>query len=130
MNEKMCPVCGFVMEDGPWDFNICPSCGTEFGVDDRNATLEELRQEWIETGPTWQSTAIPQPENWNPIIQFIDVFTNQHPNFSGRVIMQFDEGILKGMQTFELHLPKKPKRVRIKRRLLRPSTALPEGANG
>jgi hypothetical protein len=130
MNEKMCPVCGFVMEDGLWDFNICPSCGTEFGVNDRNATLEELRQEWIETGPTWQSTVIPQPENWNPIMQFIDVFTNQHPNFSGRVIMQFDEGNLKGMQTFELHLPKNRKRVRIKRRLSRPWTALPEAANG
>ena len=41
--DKLCPVCGYQMEDPPKDNNICPSCGTEFGLHDVNATLSDLR---------------------------------------------------------------------------------------
>lgn len=64
--EEICPVCGFQMEDSPSDFNICPSCGTEFGLHDANSTVEELRVNWIRTGPRWWSTTDPEPVGWDP----------------------------------------------------------------
>jgi hypothetical protein len=51
-----CPVCGFdSLEYPPEDFAICPSCGTEFGLDDANYTIEELRARWIKGGSQWWS---------------------------------------------------------------------------
>jgi len=67
--KDLCPVCGFELDDPPRDYNICPSCGTEFGLHDVNASILQLRQAWIETGPQWWSTTDPQPENWNPFVQ-------------------------------------------------------------
>jgi hypothetical protein len=69
MNEHMCPVCGYEMADGPRDFNICPSCGTEFGLHDVNSTIENLRTAWFATGPRWYSSVVPAPLNWNPFSQ-------------------------------------------------------------
>ena len=76
MVNNMCPVCGYGMQEPPSDFNICPSCGTEFGNHDRNATIEELRQSWIRTGMKWWSTYDAEPENWNPERQLMGVFRN------------------------------------------------------
>jgi hypothetical protein len=67
--ENLCPVCGFEMDDPPRDYNICPSCGTEFGVHDINASIEELRQAWLASGPKWWSKSDPQPPEWNPFNQ-------------------------------------------------------------
>ena len=67
--EDLCPVCAYEMDDPPKDNNICPSCGTEFGLHDVNATIEELRQAWIKSGPKWWSETDTQPVNWNPFIQ-------------------------------------------------------------
>jgi len=67
--QNLCPVCGYEMDDPPRDCNICASCGTEFGVHDLNASILELRQAWIKTGPKWWSTTDPQPESWNPFAQ-------------------------------------------------------------
>ncbi len=67
--ENLCPVCGYEMEAPPRDYRICPSCGTEFGVHDVNASIEELREAWIKTGPKWWSTTDPQPEGWDPYAQ-------------------------------------------------------------
>lgn len=67
--ENLCPVCGFEMDDPPRDCNICPSCGTEFGVHDLNASILELRQAWIKTGPKWWSITEIQPGTWNPFSQ-------------------------------------------------------------
>jgi len=51
-----CPVCGFDnLEYPPEDFNICSSCGTEFGYDDVNYTVPELRARWIKGGRQWWS---------------------------------------------------------------------------
>jgi len=71
MNDKLCPVCAFEMVDGPRSFNICPSCGTEFGLHDENATIGELRAWWLSTGPRWHSTVIRQPVGWNPTMQLL-----------------------------------------------------------
>ena len=67
--KNLCPVCGYQMDDPARNYNICPSCGTEFGIHDVNASILELRQAWIETGPRWWSKTDPQPENWSPFVQ-------------------------------------------------------------
>ena len=72
MNEHMCPVCGYEMVDGPRDYNICPSCGTEFGLHDVNSTVDNLRKAWLATGPRWYSSVVTQPANWNPFSQVAD----------------------------------------------------------
>lgn len=67
--ENLCPVCGYEMEAPPKDYRICPSCGTEFGVHDANASIAELRDAWIGTGPQWWSKTDPKPVDWDPITQ-------------------------------------------------------------
>jgi hypothetical protein len=69
VNEKLCTVCGYEMEEGPRDWNICPSCGTEFGLHDVNSTIDSLRTVWFATGPRWHSSVVRQPANWNPFVQ-------------------------------------------------------------
>jgi hypothetical protein len=67
--ENKCPVCGYEMEAPPKDYRICPSCGTEFGVNDVDATIPELRESWMKTGPRWWSKVDPMPADWEPIAQ-------------------------------------------------------------
>jgi hypothetical protein len=67
--ENQCPVCGYEMEAPPTDYRICPSCGTEFGVHDVNASIAELREAWMGTGPRWWSNTDTQPANWDPLAQ-------------------------------------------------------------
>ena len=69
VKENLCPVCGYEMEAPPQDYRTCPSCGTEFGVHDVNATIAELRDAWLQTGPKWWSPVDPQPEHWKPFEQ-------------------------------------------------------------
>jgi hypothetical protein len=65
-----CPVCGFPeLSEPPYDaqgcasFEICPSCGTEFGYDDATRSHAELRAAWLAVGAPWRSQAIrPRPE--------------------------------------------------------------------
>lgn len=64
-----CPVCWFFCDEPCANHNICPSCGTEFGLHDVNASAEELRLAWIKTGPKWWSAVDSQPEHWNPYLQ-------------------------------------------------------------
>ena len=73
VSEKLCPVCGYGMEDPPKDYNICPSCGTEFGHHDVNASISDLRSAWLRTGPKWWSTATPAPDNWRPFEQLANL---------------------------------------------------------
>jgi len=68
---NVCPVCGYLLPYPPSDFHICPSCGTEFGYDDSGASYDELRAQWLATGPSWWSPVDPQPDNWNPYMQLI-----------------------------------------------------------
>ena len=71
-NKFMCPVCGYeYLEEKPYDkqgnasFEICPSCGTEFGYDDANKSNKDLRAKWIKNGKNWWSKS-PTPKNWDP----------------------------------------------------------------
>lgn len=86
VTDKLCSVCGYEMEEGPRDYNICPSCGTEFGIHDLNSSIENLRGAWLSSGPRWYSRVVPEPQRWNPIQQLSNVFLN--PNAAGRVSYQ------------------------------------------
>jgi hypothetical protein len=67
MNYK-CKVCGYdQMPAPPIRHNICPCCGTEYGLDDDGVSYEELRNEWLRSSAPWFSTLepyVPIP-NWN-----------------------------------------------------------------
>ena len=57
MAEYTCPVCDYhKMTDPPKDYEICPSCGTEFGLDDNVTTHAELREEWERNGSKFWRT--------------------------------------------------------------------------
>ena len=60
------------MPDPPEDFNICPSCGTEFGYTDAGVAFEQVRAKWLSCGAPWFSTYIQPPAQWNPIQQLLD----------------------------------------------------------
>lgn len=76
MSEHVCPVCGFPGLDeeprslsGGGSYEICPSCGFEFGVsdDDLGFSYAEWRRRWIESGMPWDSADIePPPDGWDP----------------------------------------------------------------
>lgn len=67
LNEQyLCPVCGYGMQEPPENYNICPSCGTEFGIHDVNASILELRAVWLQNGCKWWSDSDPKPANWDP----------------------------------------------------------------
>jgi len=77
MPSTICPVCGYPQlydpprsPSGGASYEICPSCGFEFGVsdDDIGYTYDAWRDEWILDGMPWRS-ARPQPESWNPEAQ-------------------------------------------------------------
>lgn len=67
-----CPVCGFPgLSEPPYDahgcasFEICPSCGTEFGYDDATRCHADLRKSWVAAGMPWWSKAIQPPQDWD-----------------------------------------------------------------
>jgi hypothetical protein len=62
---KMCPVCGYGMEDPPEDYNICPSCGTEFGNHDVNTSIGNLRASWLRSGAKWWNPLSGPPTGWD-----------------------------------------------------------------
>jgi hypothetical protein len=67
----LCPVCFFdQMPYPPRDYDICPCCGTEFGNDDVEYSLEELRNAWVADGAQWFYGQ--PPADWNPWLQLID----------------------------------------------------------
>jgi len=69
-----CPVCGYnELEDPPNRFEICPSCGTEFGNDDYFNTHAELRQQWITSGAKWWSDCDSPPPDWSPVTQLLNI---------------------------------------------------------
>jgi hypothetical protein len=72
-----CPVCGYGGLDelprspntGGGSYEICPSCGFQFGVtdDDRGISYDEWRRQWIARGMPWDSSDIEAPpDGWNP----------------------------------------------------------------
>lgn len=72
MSHFVCPVCGYPnLDEAPrspsngGSYEICPSCGFEFGVsdDDLGFTYAEWRQRWIDFGMKW---------GWDPVRQLRD----------------------------------------------------------
>ena len=55
------------MPHPPKDYNICPCCGVEYGLDDAFDSYEVLRNNWLERGAPWMSSSSPydQPLAWN-----------------------------------------------------------------
>jgi hypothetical protein len=57
------------MDDPPERYNICPSCGTEFGLHDAVRTHEEIRNVWIAGGMKWWSKFDSAPIGWSALAQ-------------------------------------------------------------
>jgi hypothetical protein len=71
MGNNICPVCGYPNLDQPaWDpdtgspsFDICPSCGCEFGYQDATPTAKEkYRKNWVKQGAPWFKPELKPPE--------------------------------------------------------------------
>lgn len=74
----LCPVCGYPKlgepprsHSGGASYEICPSCGFQFGVsdDDMMFTYDSWRQIWQEGGQRWASKARPALASWDPEAQ-------------------------------------------------------------
>lgn len=70
-----CPVCGYPSlneaphaRDGGGSYEMCPSCGFQFGVDDddRGHTYARWRAEWVKGGMRWSSRGLKPPPDWQP----------------------------------------------------------------
>jgi hypothetical protein len=66
--KYICPVCGFLLKYPAANFNICPSCGVEFGADDIDHDIGELQQLWFDRGMVWSSPVLPRPVDYNPAL--------------------------------------------------------------
>ena len=84
MNAKfMCPVCGFpnLTEDpappsGGGSYEICYSCGFEFGVtdDDKGFSYQSWRRKWVDEGMPWAGNGIDNPpDGWDPVSQLLNL---------------------------------------------------------
>jgi len=77
-----CPVCGYPglaeparFENGYPSYEICPSCGFEFGYDDDEAgdTYESWRERWIADGMPWRIRSYRTPPGWDPAAQLLSL---------------------------------------------------------
>lgn len=75
--KHTCPVCGFPKlseaprsKSGGGSFEICPSCGFQFGVsdDDKGFTYAKWRAQWKKNGMKWSSKSA-APKNWDAAAQ-------------------------------------------------------------
>jgi len=67
----VCRVCGYVNKRPFYDemdhaeFDICPCCGCESGIEDSTKEGEQnYRKWWIQEGTKWFHPEL-KPENWN-----------------------------------------------------------------
>ncbi|MGH3624104.1 MAG: hypothetical protein ACRDQ5_20310 [Sciscionella sp.] len=78
-NAHRCPVCGYPGLEEPaysattglGSYEICPSCGYEFGVTDEDEGIShaQWRRRWIVGGMQWWWTEAGPPEGWDPRAQ-------------------------------------------------------------
>ncbi|PYV19100.1 MAG: hypothetical protein DMG21_02685 [Acidobacteria bacterium] len=77
-----CPVCGYdglteprYREGSGGSYEICPSCGFQFGVtdDDSGYTHERWRKKWIAEGMKWDKGRTHPPKDWNPVQQLKNI---------------------------------------------------------
>jgi hypothetical protein len=75
-----CPICDYPnlsepprSEFGGGSFEICPSCGFQFGVndDDEGISYETWRRRWEAAGMPWSSLALKEPASWKPVAQHV-----------------------------------------------------------
>jgi hypothetical protein len=75
---RTCPCCGYPAlhepprsASGGGSYEICPSCGFQFGVSDDDAgfTYASWREQWKKRGMPWSSKGIAPPSGWNPKVQ-------------------------------------------------------------
>jgi len=89
-----CPVCGYdSLTERPWtevgggSYEICPSCGIQFGYTDfagadlqaREELYERWRREWIENGMRWNKGRSTPPPGWDPVRQLNSIGVNIGP---------------------------------------------------
>ena len=82
------------MKEPPRDFSICPCCGTEFGFDDFEMTVDELRKQWMFRGMPWFSTYTMAPLGWNAYTQLAglsDCVQTELSDNSEMLIITFEE---------------------------------------
>lgn len=81
MSGFICPVCGFdgllepaYNEQGSGSFEICPSCGFEYGYDDDDlgVTHEEHLAQWLAAGAEWFDPEA-RPADWDLATQLARV---------------------------------------------------------
>ncbi len=84
--KHTCPVCGYPKlkeaprtQDGGGSYEICPSCGFQFGVsdDDRGFTYAQWRAKWQAEGMKWSSER-KIPRGWNPAAQIATVVNKRN----------------------------------------------------
>ena len=75
---QTCPCCGYPAlrepprsASGGGSYQICPSCGFQFGVsdDDEGFTYATWRARWKARGSPWNSQGIAPPRGWNATAQ-------------------------------------------------------------
>lgn len=73
-----CPVCSYPKlkepprpPGGGGSFEICPSCGFQFGVDDddRGISHAQWRRDWLKRGAPWSSAGKNEPKAWDGAAQ-------------------------------------------------------------
>lgn len=83
-----CPVCGWPElrepprgTSGGGSYEICPSCGFEFGVsdDDAGCTYEVWRQRWLAAGARWAGRGQKPPKDWDAHAQLAALTTRKGP---------------------------------------------------
>lgn len=64
--HHFCRVCGYQAEDAPWgwdgmtpSFEICPSCGVEYGYEDATlVSVRRYREQWLAAGGRWSDHTV------------------------------------------------------------------------
>jgi hypothetical protein len=98
----ICPVCGFPdltepprsPDEDSGSYEICPSCGFEFGVtdDDLGYTYESWRKQWVKAGMRWASRSRPAPAGWDPAGQLRQTTNSTASNDEKGEVRSPDDG--------------------------------------
>ena len=79
----ICPVCGYdELDQKPYDekkrgnFQICPCCGFQYGVDDddKRISFDNYREKWIREGNSWFDKE-KRPKDWNLDKQLKNIYS-------------------------------------------------------
>jgi transcription elongation factor Elf1 len=83
-----CPACGFPdLSEAPrtvgggGSYEICPSCGFEFGWTDelKGFDYEMWRALWVSNGMQWSTSPSRKPDGWNPSHQIEELLASAAP---------------------------------------------------